>query len=190
MKDKKELIIETAIEVIAKKGFENTEIIDIAIASGIAVGIIYNYFKSKIEIMEYIIIMEFGNRGKVLKKAIENNGSFPVVIDAILEYHIVEIRESPSLVKLIMQETFKMIEYSNVIIRNIINENDKIMTEFIVQAQHKGEVSRDFEATFIAVSILYSFRTFAYAYVMKEIPNLDLEKIKKQILQFYGNGLV
>ena len=119
--DKKELIRLHAIEVIARKGFQNTKIKDIAVESAIASGTIYNYFKSKNEIMEYIITTEFQRRTKGLKKSIEKNNSFLSVINDILEYHIEQIRENPALVKLIMQEIFQMIECSNVSISNIIN---------------------------------------------------------------------
>jgi len=188
--DKKELIRLHAIEVIARKGFQNTKIKDIAVESAIASGTIYNYFKSKNEIMEYIITTEFQRRTKGLKKSIEKNNSFLSVINDILEYHIEQIRENPALVKLIMQEIFQMIECSNVSISNIINENDELMTEFVEQAQHRGEISKNFNAAFIAASIIYSFRDFAYAYVKKDVLNLDLVEAKKQILQFYINGLI
>ncbi|MBC8061309.1 MAG: TetR/AcrR family transcriptional regulator [Clostridiaceae bacterium] len=187
--DKKELVRIHAIDVIARKGFQNTKVKDIAKECQIASGTIYNYFKSKNEIMEYIIITEFEKRTMALKRALEKNNTFVFVIDAILEYHIEEIRENPALVKLIMQETFQLMEHSNVTIINILNENDKLMTEFIVQAQQTGEISKNFDAGFIAASILYSFRNFAYAYIKKNIPNLGLVETKKQILQFYINGL-
>ena len=188
--DKKELIRLHAIEVIARNGFQNTKIKDIAKESSIASGTIYNYFKSKNEIMDYIIITEFEKRSKALKESIGNNNSFLAVITNILEYHIEEIRQNPALVRLIMQETFQLMEYSNVPISNILNENDKLMTEFVIQAQQRGEISKNFNAAFIAASILYSFRNFAYAYVKKDVPSLDLVEAKKQILQFYINGLI
>ena len=51
-KDLKKLrIVEASIKVVAKKGFKNTKIADIAKAANMAKGTIYIYFKSKEEIL-------------------------------------------------------------------------------------------------------------------------------------------
>ncbi len=140
--------------------------------------------------MNYIINTEFEKRINVLKRDIENKKAFHEVIDDILEYHINEIKENPSLVKLIMQEAFQMMGYTNQVISDILNENNKLMIEIVVSAQQRGEISKKFDAEFIAASILYSFRSFAYAYVKNDNINFDLDKLKKQIKQFYVNGLI
>ena len=49
------LIMETALELFAQKGFHNTTIKQIAEAAGISKGLMYNYFKSKKALLEAII---------------------------------------------------------------------------------------------------------------------------------------
>lgn len=53
--DKKELIMEAAMELFLEKGYANTRIIDIAEKAGIGKGTVYAYFESKEEIMVTII---------------------------------------------------------------------------------------------------------------------------------------
>lgn len=55
---KKELIRTTAIELFAKKGYYNTTTPMIAEAAQISTGTIYNYFKNKEEILNYIFSVE------------------------------------------------------------------------------------------------------------------------------------
>jgi len=66
-KEKKELIMQKALELFASKGFYSTTIPDIALSLKMSVGNIYNYFKSKDilakEIIKYISIY-LGNKLK------------------------------------------------------------------------------------------------------------------------------
>ncbi|MCG6189289.1 TetR/AcrR family transcriptional regulator [Maribellus maritimus] len=54
-KQKKELIMETALELFAEKGFHATSISQIAKKAGISKGLTYNYFESKKEILDELI---------------------------------------------------------------------------------------------------------------------------------------
>jgi AcrR family transcriptional regulator len=54
-KQKKELIMETALELFAESGFHATSMSQIAKKAGISKGLTYNYFESKNEILEEIL---------------------------------------------------------------------------------------------------------------------------------------
>ncbi len=54
-KQKKELIMETALELFAENGFHATSISQIAKKAGISKGLTYNYFESKNDILEELI---------------------------------------------------------------------------------------------------------------------------------------
>ena len=55
-KQKKELILESALELFAENGFHATSISQIAKKAGISKGLIYNYFESKNEILNLSLI--------------------------------------------------------------------------------------------------------------------------------------
>ncbi len=52
---KRKLILDTALDLFASKGYYNTSINDIARKAGISKGLMYNYFGSKEELIETII---------------------------------------------------------------------------------------------------------------------------------------
>ncbi len=54
-KEKRELILDTALELFAEKGFHTTSIEQIAKKAGISKGLTYNYFESKNAILEAIL---------------------------------------------------------------------------------------------------------------------------------------
>ena len=58
-KKKKELILQTALELFAENGFHATSINQIAKKAGISKGLTYNYFESKNNILEEIIDQGF-----------------------------------------------------------------------------------------------------------------------------------
>lgn len=53
--EKQALIMETALELFAQKGFHGTSISDISKKAGISKGLVYNYFESKEEILKSIV---------------------------------------------------------------------------------------------------------------------------------------
>lgn len=53
--EKKELILNTALELFAEKGYHTTSIEQIAKKAGISKGLTYNYFESKKEILDEIL---------------------------------------------------------------------------------------------------------------------------------------
>ncbi|MEA1986278.1 MAG: TetR/AcrR family transcriptional regulator [Candidatus Marinimicrobia bacterium] len=52
-------IVNVAMELFAKYGYHNTTISKIAETANISKGLIYNYFKSKDELLEYILFQSF-----------------------------------------------------------------------------------------------------------------------------------
>ena len=54
-KQKKELIMETALELFAENGFHATSVSQIAKKAGISKGLAYNYFESKNDILDELI---------------------------------------------------------------------------------------------------------------------------------------
>ena len=53
--DKKELLVRSAIDLFAKKGYADTSIRDIGKAAKVNVALIYYYFKDKEALLQYII---------------------------------------------------------------------------------------------------------------------------------------
>ncbi len=58
-KQKKQLIMDTALELFAENGFHSTSISQIASKAGISKGLTYNYFKSKNEVLNEIMDQGF-----------------------------------------------------------------------------------------------------------------------------------
>ena len=102
--DKKELIRETAIEVIANLGFHNATTDRIAAEAGISVGTIYNYFRNKEAILEYIFEVELDKRRTYLKKIQQESLSLQDKLQRLMIMHFAAINENPAVGKILARE--------------------------------------------------------------------------------------
>ncbi len=103
---KEELIRRAAIRVFARKGFHRARAEEIAEEAGVAVGTIYNYFKSKEDLLLAIFQREF-DQEMDLYQSLEKRGlSVSERIRAILQAHFARLRDEHGLGKVLVRERF------------------------------------------------------------------------------------
>lgn len=101
---RKELIRQTAIQVMAENGYHNSTTDKIAQEAGIAVGTIYNYFRNKEEILEYIFAVELEKRQKAFEEQRQSNKPVLEKLQALLELHFTEIAENIAVGQILVRE--------------------------------------------------------------------------------------
>jgi len=74
-KEKRELILETALEIFATYGYHGTSISMISQHAGIAKGLLYNYFESKEELLKAVINSGFKDFFDVFSPILDKNFS-------------------------------------------------------------------------------------------------------------------
>ncbi len=93
--EKKALIMETAIELFAKKGYHSTSVSMIAKSAGISKGLMYNYFDSKEELLKQILNLGFEEMMKIMdpnKDGILEKHELKFFIEKVFEL-LIEKRE-------------------------------------------------------------------------------------------------
>jgi AcrR family transcriptional regulator len=104
--EKREIIKQTALKLFAEKGYASTSISDIAQTAGISKGLMYNYFKSKEEVLktiwdefidEFVAMIDPNHDGEITPEEMEN------FIDKIFEIFVNRREE----MKLYFQFTFQ-----------------------------------------------------------------------------------
>jgi TetR/AcrR family fatty acid metabolism transcriptional regulator len=102
--EKRELIRKAAIKVFSKYGFHKSSTDKIAVEAGIAVGTIYNYFKSKDDILNYIFETEYNKRISYVQEVKEKNIHPLEKIRFILIKHFEELEKEPDIARIILSE--------------------------------------------------------------------------------------
>lgn len=138
--NKKELIREAAVKVIAREGFYNTKTSKIAEEAEIAVGTIYNYFNSKDEILEYIFEVEFEKRIKMLKKMKKQKSTIFEKLSLFMENHFSEVKNNLDIAQILVREKEfpKSGDFSAIL--NYLNVIPKLLEEILNEAIDKGEI--------------------------------------------------
>lgn len=118
-REKSKLILDTALELFAEKGFHQTSISDISKRAGISKGLLYNYFESKEDVLRSIIQIGYDTAYSNL----DLNGDHSLARDEFVHFLRItfqSVRENPKFWKLysalVMQpgiQDLVMAEYSN-----------------------------------------------------------------------------
>jgi len=141
--EKKEMILEAAVEVMAEEGYYNTKMSWIADRAEIAVGTIYNYFGSKEEVLEEIFAREFKKRLDFLA-ALEDDPELTARdrIKSFLEKHFSDIKNNPSLGKILVREKEFPRKKSDAI-GGYLNQLPNKLAEVLSSAHQQGQLKID-----------------------------------------------
>jgi len=177
--EKKSLIIETAIELFAEKGFHNTSISEIAKKAGISKGLMYNYYESKEDLLrkgmyslanEFIQNIDF-NRNKVLEKY-----ELLTFLNSIIDHLKKNLKFWKFLYAVINQPVvFKILEKE----MEIISEP---MTKMLVKYfKSNGFKKPETEAAFL--NALLNGVCSEYIFAPESFP---INEVKKKIIEMYN----
>jgi len=138
---KREIILNAAKLVFEKNGFTKSKIDEIAKESGFAKGSIYNYFKSKKEIMEQIIIEMFMMQNKDLFKIMKKNIPIEEKIRKTIKLHY-NIASNPSRTKILkyfisIEEFITLMLESFVTMKKLEEQSIEIIALFIQEFEKK-----------------------------------------------------
>lgn len=148
--NKRELILDTAIEVMAEEGYYFTKMSWIADRAGIAVGTIYNYFNSKEDVLEEIFAREFKKRLELLNE-LEASRDLSVInkVELFLVRHFEEIKRNPALGNILVREKeFPKKEGS---INNYLDKLPNAIESLLVKGKESGELEIDNPALISAI---------------------------------------
>lgn len=137
---KEELIRQAAVRVFSRKGFYKARAEEIAQEAGVAVGTIYNYFRTKEEILLSIIKSEFEERMQLFRELLKSDIPIPEKIRRILEEHFTHLQEHGDMAQLMMQEQFNPGPGFRTKIRDLYREMLSRVEELIREGVEKGWV--------------------------------------------------
>lgn len=190
MSDKKEIIRQSAIVIFAKQGYFNTTTDQIADHAGIAVGTIYNYFKNKQDILEYIFTQEYEKRSKLFQEIMTKDQHTADKLMAIVKKHFDEVVDNPSLIKIMLYERQNAKNYSYKDSRL-----KEIFTHILEEGLRKGEIKKEIEpqivSSFVFGSIEGIMRDYLEKYSLKNAePKEFFDHAVHELENFIKSGLL
>jgi TetR/AcrR family fatty acid metabolism transcriptional regulator len=149
--DKRARILDGALRVFAAKGFYNTRVSEVAKEAGVADGTIYNYFKSK----DDLLISLFEDRmARILSRLeAELKGDVEARIRRYIELHLSMAEVDPELAEFVTVELRQSDKFLREYDNPKFQEYLRVLSSLIEQGQAQGVFRRGLEARLMARAI-------------------------------------
>ncbi|MBA3844688.1 MAG: TetR/AcrR family transcriptional regulator [Actinobacteria bacterium] len=102
--NKRQLILEAAVRVFARQGYEASPVGDIAAQAGVAYGLVYHYFGSKDAVLEAVFREAWGRLLAAVALAEETGETAADQLDLVVKIVLRSWRDDPDLVRLLVRE--------------------------------------------------------------------------------------
>lgn len=157
---RREEIIQAAMNVFSKKGFERSKMEAIATEAGIGKGTIYGYFSSKKELFEEMIYYNLDKYKKELSKIIVGQQNFSEKLEGLFRYHASFLNQN--------LDIFQVINNGELLSHNmkkrLIDEQNsffELLEKMIEKGISSGEISKNIDREVAVLCIIGSINQFA-----------------------------
>jgi TetR/AcrR family transcriptional regulator, fatty acid metabolism regulator protein len=140
---KRRLILDAAVRVFARQGYEASRVGDIATEAGVAYGLVYHYFGSKDAVLEAVFREQWGRLLAAVMLAEKTGETAPEQLALVVKIVLRTWRDDPNLVRLLVREITRS--------PHITDELDEIGEAFgslqrmIVRGQAEGTFRADLD---------------------------------------------
>ncbi|HKL59321.1 MAG TPA: TetR/AcrR family transcriptional regulator [Sphaerochaeta sp.] len=164
--EKQQLILTTATEEFAQKGYEKANINTIAEKAGISVGSLYKYFTSKEDLFLKAVHEGTVFLAKTLEPIIESNQSIIDKLSSIIKVIQTTSREHQSLIKLYNEMT----SVGNTALAQRLSQEVETIssdayTRILQEGQQRGEVRKDIDPRLCSFFMDNLFMSLQFSYV-------------------------
>ena len=189
--DKRRVILDAAIRVFARRGFNQCRVSDIADEAGVAYGLVYHYFDSKDQVLNEL----FSERWSLLLAAIEEvDGQDLSARDklyAIASFIVDSYRHDPELMKVIIVEVTRAANSFGQTHLRKINEAYELIAGIVERAQAEGAFKDTVTPRFAAMAFYGVIEQVLSGWIFETLPHGDVEyeQAKALVVETICGGL-
>ena len=189
--DKRRQILDAAITVFARQGFNACRVSDIADEAGVAYGLVYHYFKSKDQVLNEL----FTERWSLLLAAIEEVDGQSLTgrekLDAVAGFIIDSYRYEPELMKVIIVEVTRAANsFGRTHLPEIRRAYD-LIAKIVADAEAAGEFRNDVDPEFASMWFYGAIEQLLTGWVFEIIPDGegDFDRARAMVVETISAGL-
>lgn len=185
--NKKDRIIEAAVQILSRKGYHNTKMEEIAVAAGIGKGTVYEYFTGKLQLLQEIMERSFHLYDYSLHSDLNNSLSLEQKIRKLVEGHIRFCQNNKELTRLLFFDT----ETIDNEIRDWAWEKRRMketqMQKIFTEAVSSGEI-RTLDTELLTIMVSGIFTSF---WIPITIEGLDIDAVSaaERVTDIIMNGI-
>jgi AcrR family transcriptional regulator len=166
---KRQRILDAAVRVFARQGYETSRVGDIAKEAGVAYGLVYHYFGSKDSVLEAVLHEQWGRLLAAVALAEETGETAPEQLALVVKIVLRAWRDDPDLVRLLVREITRS--------PHIQDELDEIGQAFasleriVVRGQAEGTFRADLDPQLAAWMLYGGLEEVLTGWVLGQLPD-------------------
>ncbi len=190
--EKRRQILDAAVRVFAREGFNSCRVSDIADEAGVAYGLVYHYFRSKDEVLDTLFL----ERWEVLLVAIREVDADDTLaarekLHAIASFIVESYRHDPDLMKVIIVEVTRAANSFGRAHLAEIREAYDLIAGIVEQGQRRGEFQDAVTPSFAAMAFYGAIEQVLTGWIFDVLPGApeDYDQAKAFVVETICGGL-
>lgn len=161
----RQVIYDAAVAVIAELGYHSATTDAIAHEAGVSVGTIYNYFRSKEEILASIFEQELSKRLTWLRELRERGLSAREALKLFLDRHRGDLAQAPEVGRILLRERSFARDGDPAALKSYMEQIPLEISRIIQDGQARGQIRPDVDARLTAGIIFAAMEGIVTAFV-------------------------
>ncbi len=188
--DKRTRIVDAAVEVFARKGFNQARISDIAEGAGVADGTIYLYFRNKEDLLLTIFEEKMDTLLQQLAEALTGIDCPLARMRAYARFHFLQLRTYPALAQVLQvelrQSTRFLTEYRPEKLWTYLS----VFEELLREGQARGLVRADIDTFLVKWAFFGALDELAIQWVLsRKRDRFNLDAAADQVVDVFLRGM-
>ena len=189
--DKRRTILDAAVRVFARQGFNQCRVSDIADEAGVAYGLVYHYFRSKDEVLDTLFLERWNVMLEVIAEIDGRSVPAREKLHAIASFIVDSYRHDPDLMKVIIVEVTRAANSFGQTHLAKIQEAYGMIAAIVEQAQRDGEFRDAVTPQFAAMAFYGAIEQVltGWIFAVQPIADAEFEQSKAFIVETICGGL-
>jgi TetR/AcrR family transcriptional regulator, fatty acid metabolism regulator protein len=189
--DKRRLILDAAVRVFARQGFNGCRVSDIADEAGVAYGLVYHYFRSKDEVLDTLFLERWNVLLDVIRELDARDIPAREKLHAITSFIVDSYRHDPELMKVIIVEVTRAANSFGRTHLAKIREAYELIAAVVERAQARGEFKTSVTPEFAAMAFYGAIEQVLTGWIFDVLPRGEgeYEHAKGYVVETICGGL-
>jgi TetR/AcrR family transcriptional regulator, fatty acid metabolism regulator protein len=173
--DKRRMILDAAIRVFARQGFNGCRVSDIADEAGVAYGLVYHYFRSKDEVLDPLFLERWNVLLEAIRETDRQDISPREKLHQIASFIVDSYRHDPELMKVIIVEVTRAANSFGQTHLGKIREAYELIADIVAKAQDEGAFKDTITPQFAAMAFYGAIEQVLTGWIFELLPQSDAE---------------
>jgi TetR/AcrR family transcriptional regulator, fatty acid metabolism regulator protein len=189
--EKRRLILDAAVRVFARQGFNQCRVSDIADEAGVAYGLVYHYFRSKDEVLDTLFLERWNVMLDVIRDLDGQDLPAREKLYAIASFIVDSYRHDPELMKVIIVEVTRAANSFGQTHLEKITEAYELIAGIVARAQADGAFKDTVTPRFAALAFYGAIEQVLSGWIFETLPRGDAEyeEAKTLVIETICGGL-